>query len=66
MCTQFCVCPYSGSKDKHYLDYSQISQETYSEYNRSFIPPLDDMVVQIYESVFQSQNITEPENPLIF
>ena len=59
MCTPFCVCPYASPQDKHYKEYSKVPTAKYDEFNRTFIPPLDEIVVQIYDAVVQSKNITE-------
>lgn len=44
MCTEFCVCPYSNENDKHYQDYSLVPADTYQQFNRSFLPTLEQMV----------------------
>ena len=36
MCTDFCICPGSPS-DSHYQKYSEIKEEIYQKYNRSFL-----------------------------
>lgn len=40
MCTEFCKCP-GIPTDSHYIEYSEIPEEEYQKFGRSWLPTVD-------------------------